>query len=624
MEPVEVLKQYWGYSSFRPLQLNIIQSILEGNDTLAILPTGGGKSICFQVPGMLTKGITVVVSPLISLMNDQVDNLKKRGINAIALHSGLGASQTEIELKNIQNQMYRFVYVSPERLKSIRFRAVLEDSGIGMLAIDEAHCISQWGYDFRPDYKLIAELRNVLKKVPCIALTASANPAVQKDIMESLNMGVKAKFFSDTVVRPNLIYEVYEDENKNQRILRLTKAIAGTGIVFVRNRKATASLAALINRNGDSADYYHAGMTYNERLEKQEAWQQGKTRIMVCTNAFGMGIDKSNVRFVIHYELPESLEAYYQEAGRAGRDGKESRCILLYCKPDAEKASMLLANKFIKRETVEMVYQAMCNQLQIAIGAGFEQSFEVDVPSLAEKASLTQAEIYASFDILVKEGLIELTDAFTNPSKLQVLVNERALLELYKKNQTAEPFLKTILRMYGGLFDNPVPISEFEIAKNLKISVDRVREGLQRLDRLNYVNYLPQNSKPCIVFTMARPANMPYNEKRWKFLQQMAEERLHFMLDYCTKEQCRQKAIAAYFGELNTKSCGKCDFCKSQLNDPVQLLKQFFTQNPNGSFTLETLLDVAGDNNTGKDAIRFLLDKNHIVTTNQKDYQWKG
>ena len=500
------------------MQEEIINAVISKTDTLAILPTGGGKSVCFQIPGLYFEGITLIISPLIALMNDQVENLKKRDISAIAFHSGITKREAAIEYTNIKNGKYKFVYVSPERIKTELFKEIIAETPVKLIAVDEAHCISQWGYDFRPEYLLISELREILKGVPCIALTASATPQVEKDIKEFLLFNAQSKSFKQTTIRPNLNYVVLDDENKNERLLKIATKVKGTGIIYAKNRKTTVLLAALLNKNGVVADFYHAGFELENRHLKQQSWQKGFTQVIVCTNAFGMGIDKSNVRFVVHYDIPESLEAYYQEAGRAGRDGQESWCVLLYSNPDKLIAEKLLNSKYLDKKTVQIFFNALCNQLQIAYNSGFDETFELDTTELAKKYNIQLPEIQTALGMLQKEGVLKLSESYANPSRLRILTDNMALYKFYLSNPTFELFIKTILRMYGGVFDNYIHISEFEIAKNLKIPLDRVKEGLERLTKMQLFDYLPQNEKPAVTFLMPRPEIIPYDTNRWKFL----------------------------------------------------------------------------------------------------------
>lgn len=608
------------------MQEDIIHAVISKSDTLAILPTGGGKSICFQIPGLYFEGITLVISPLIALMNDQVENLIKRGISSIAFHSGITRREAEIEYSNIKNGKYRFVYVSPERIKTERFKEVIAETPIKLLAIDEAHCISQWGYDFRPEYLLISELREILKDVPCIALTASATPQVEKDIIQFLLFNNSSKTFKQTVTRPNLNYVVLDDENKNERLIKITNNLKGTGIIYAKNRKTTVALASLLSKNGVVADFYHAGLDLEERNKKQESWQKGFTRVIVCTNAFGMGIDKSNVRFVVHYDMPESLEAYYQEAGRAGRDGEESWCVLLYCKPDIIGAEKLLNSKYLDKKTVQNFFNALCNQLQLVYNGGFDETFELDTGEIAKKYKFQLPEIQTALGMLQKDGVIKLSESYANPSRLRILTDNMNLYKFYLTNPTFELFIKTILRMYGGIFDNYIHISEFEIAKNLKLSVDKVKEGLIRLTKMQMFDYLPQNEKPAVTFLMPRPETIPYDSQRWKFLKQAATDRLKAVFNYATANECRQQLIAKYFGETDNHFCGKCDVCRAKkknigdtLENVKNVLKKYFTQN---YCSFENIIEQVGNQPQKIEALRFLMDTGQLKKNKEGHYIW--
>jgi len=626
MKPVEILEKYWGYKSFRPLQEAIVDSIISKKDTLAILPTGGGKSICFQIPGLCLGGITLVISPLISLMNDQVENLKKRGISAIGLHSGLSKNEAEIEYSNFKNGKYKFVYVSPERIKTERFRDIILVTNITLLAIDEAHCISQWGYDFRPDYLLISELRGFLKNVPIIALTASATPKVEQDIQTYLAIENNAQTFRQTIVRPNLNYVVLDDENKHERLLKISQRLTGTGLIYTRNRKSTVMISEFLNKNGIGADYYHAGLDYDERFKKQESWQNGKTRIIVCTNAFGMGIDKSDVRFVVHFDLPESPEAYYQEAGRAGRDGSDSWCILLYCYPDLVQAERQALAKFMEKRQVELIYNALCNHLQIPYGGGFDEVYELDTHELAQKYKLSLPEIYTAFGMMQNDGLLKISEAFTNPSRLRIIADNNMLYQFYLKNASFELFIKTVLRMYGGIFDNYVHISEFDIARNIKLPIDKIKSGLKRLTRMQLFDYIPQNDEPVVNLLIPRPVHIPYNKVRWDFLKQAAMERLAAMEKYATNKSCRQTILAAYFGESKTQICGKCDYCREMKRntgkterDVKSFLKDNLTQKP---LNYESLLALFSEMPEKIEVLRSLMDNGLLKKNKEGLFTW--
>ncbi len=626
MNPLAILQNYWDHKAFRPLQEEIINAVISKYDTLAILPTGGGKSVCFQIPGLYFEGITLVVSPLIALMNDQVENLKKRDISAIAFHSGITKREAAIEYTNIKNGKYKFVYVSPERIKTELFKEVIAETPIKLIAVDEAHCISQWGYDFRPEYLLISELREILKGVPCIALTASATPQVEKDIKEFLLFNAQSKAFKQTTIRPNLNYVVLDDENKNERLLKIATKLKGTGIIYAKNRKTTVLLASLLNKNGVVADFYHAGLELENRHLKQQSWQKGFTRVIVCTNAFGMGIDKSNVRFVVHYDMPESLEAYYQEAGRAGRDGEESWCVLLYCNPDKISAEKLLNSKYLDKKTVQTFFNALCNQLQMAYNCGFDETFELDTIGLAKKYNFQLPEIQTALGMLQKEGVLKLSDSYVNPSRLRILVDNMALYKFYLANPTFELFIKTILRMYGGIFDNYIHISEFEIAKNLKIPLDRVKEGLERLTKMQLFDYLPQNEKPAVTLLMPRPEIIPYDSTRWKFLKQAALDRLKAVFNYATANECRQELISKYFGETDNHLCGKCDVCRAKkktmgsvLESVKEVLSKYFSQN---YCSFETIIEQVGNQSKNLEALRFLMDTGQLKKNKEGNYIW--
>ncbi|MCB9250900.1 MAG: RecQ family ATP-dependent DNA helicase [Flavobacteriales bacterium] len=624
--PEDVLKQYWGFDSFRPLQDDIIESVLDGKDTLAILPTGGGKSLCFQVPGMCLEGLTLVVSPLISLMNDQVHNLKLKGVTALALHSGLTAREAEIEYTNLRNGKYKFVYASPEKVKSERFLWSVSELNIDLLAIDEAHCISQWGHDFRPEYLELEGLRKELN-CPCIALTASATPKVVQDIIKYLKFKDGNKIFKQSVKRTNLNYVVLKEEHKSERLLRILQKIKGTGIVYARNRKQTAAISDFLHKNNIASDFYHAGLDSEEREKKQTLWKAGKIRVIVCTNAFGMGIDKPDVRLVIHYEIPDTPEAYYQESGRAGRDGLESWCVLLIGPSDLEKNEKWVIERFLDKNQVKNVFNAFCNHHHIPYGGGFEQLYDLDANELNKKYKLKVQDLYRAFEMLSREGLVSLSESYAMSSRIKILMDQEELYWFYVKKTEYEFFLKTLLRMYGGLFDHYTPVSEYEISNKLHHSVNEVRQKLTRLNSLKVLEYLPRNEQPQICFLEERPRNLPYNTKRWNHLKLAALQRWNAMKNYVDTINCRQIALGEYFGEKKIEDCGKCDNCRNRKRDRSSEIKVFreiliqrSIQNKIGQKEMKDLIEA---DELKINVLRDLMDKGIIVRDKNGNYQHK-
>lgn len=559
----ETLKQYWGYDAFRPLQEDIIQSVLSGKDTLALLPTGGGKSICFQVPAMVKDGLCIVVSPLIALMKDQVENLKSRNIKAVAIYSGMSYKEINYSLDNCIHGDVKFLYLSPERLKSDLVRERIKQMNVGLLAIDEAHCISQWGYDFRPEYLQIAEIRELLKEVPVLALTATATPEVVTDIQQQLRFP-KPNVFVKSFTRKNIAYVVNDHEDKNQRMLHILSKVNGCGLVYVRNRRKTQELAYFLSKNRISADYYHAGLPHEVRSKKQEDWVKDKTRIMVCTNAFGMGIDKPNVRVVVHFEMPESLESYYQEAGRAGRDEQKAFAVLLFNHADELEGLKRLTLAFPPEADIKRVYQALCNYYQLPIGANVDRSFNFDIIDFCRKFSIETAVAYPSLKILEQCDLIALTENFYDPSKLKMMIGPGLLYKFQVEHPHQDEFIKLLLRSYGGLFDEYVTINESLLGKREKFDVSIVQKQLIQLHKLGIVDYQPQKDQPQLTFLHDRvdADRIDFKQALLQKRKQTATQKMEAMIGYANNStMCRSYKLVSYFDEYGAADCGICDVC---------------------------------------------------------------
>ncbi|MBX3163919.1 MAG: RecQ family ATP-dependent DNA helicase [Bacteroidetes bacterium] len=561
-----ILKKHWNYDTFRPLQEEIILSVLSKKDTLALLPTGGGKSLCFQVSGLVLGGTTLVISPLVALMNDQVQNLKKRNISAVAISAAMSFKEIDIALNNAALGHVQFLYVSPERLQSKDFLEKLAHLPITLIAVDEAHCISQWGYDFRPSYLKISDLRTYFPDVKIIALTASATKPVIEDIQKQLHFK-EQQVFRQSFARNNLRYVVQLEENKTARLLKLIANLGGSGIVYVRNRKKTEDLAKFLKQQKISAQAYHAGLKYEERQTIQQNWIENKTQIICATNAFGMGIDKPDVRFVVHLDLPESLEAYFQEAGRAGRDGKISYSTIFFTHADQERLIDNFQKSFPELDYIKQTYQAICNYYQVAIGAGQGLSVEFDIEKICASYNLLPVLVYNSIKFLEKENYIAFLDAGFEPSKVMFLAGKETLYDYQIKFSKYEPLIKTLLRSYGGLFENYVFISERDLAYRTKSNVATVTEQLQFLNKEQILSYQPQSSLPKLIFTQDR-VNAKYfelNPENYHQLKTRHLERINSVIDYTNNNQlCRQTQLLIYFNEFNYSDCGHCDVCLSK------------------------------------------------------------
>lgn len=559
----DILKQYWGYDSFRPLQEDIIESVGKGKDTLALMPTGGGKSITFQVPSLATDGICLVITPLIALMKDQVENLKKRGIKALAIHSGMSRQEINIALDNASFGDFKFLYLSPERLVTEKFKARVQGMDVNLIAVDEAHCISQWGYDFRPSYLRIAELRELLPYVPVLALTATATPRVAEDIMDKLSFP-EHNVLKMSFERKNLIYVVRNTEDKYREILKIAQKIGGSGVVYVRNRRKSRELAELLRVKGISADYYHAGLKYELRTQRQDAWQQDKIRVMVATNAFGMGIDKPDVRFVVHVDLPDSPEAYFQEAGRAGRDEQRAWAILLHSPADEKMVEKRIDVNFPSFDLLKEIYQALFIYLQVPIGAGKGMSFDFILGEFVAKNKINALTVSSALTILAREGYFEITEEINNPSRMRFIVGRDDLYKFQVKNPKFDSFVKLVLRSYTGLFSQFVNFDEYNLAKRSGLSREDVYKYLVKLSSLNIINYVPKKGNPVITLLEERldNKNIYISPEKYRFRKERYVDRAKELLEYASSEtKCRSKFLLSYFGEKNAKSCGQCDVC---------------------------------------------------------------
>jgi ATP-dependent DNA helicase RecQ len=560
----EILKQYWGYSQFRPPQEDIIKSVVDKNDVVAILPTGGGKSLCFQVPAMMMEGICLVITPLIALMQDQVKQLKSVGIAAVAIHSGMHHREIDIMLDNCIYGNNKFLYVSPERLQTELFKERVKKMKVCLVAIDEAHCISQWGYDFRPPYLQIAALRMVKPEVPFIALTASATSLVKDDIIHKLELK-HPHLFQKSFARENLSFAIRKTETKEKKLLDVLRKVNGPAIVYVRSRKTTVTLAKLLEKNSISASFYHAGLTHAERVQKQEEWITNQSRVMVATNAFGMGINKADVRVVVHMDLPENLESYYQEAGRAGRDGKRSYSVIIFHEVDV----LGLRNKVTQSQPdikqLKIVYQALCNYYQLAEGSAQGESFDFDIDLFCKKFDLKSVVVYPVIKKLEEFGLIELNENFFRPSVLHISIDNKRLYEFQVAHARYDLLIKALMRLYGGeLYTDFIPISETQIAQLLKTSAQEVRIELEQLHKLQLMVYEPQNERPQLTFILARqdadrlPIDMQEFEKR----RDLHFAKMEAMVNYVENEdRCRMQVIQEYFDEVTYNTCGICDVC---------------------------------------------------------------
>ncbi len=563
--PESILKKYWGFDHFRPLQADIVQSVLNGSDTLALLPTGGGKSVCFQVPSILAQGVCIVISPLIALMKDQVGNLRQKGIKANAIYSGMSATEVDITLDNCIYGGVKFLYLSPERLLSEIVQERIGKMNVCLFAVDEAHCISQWGYDFRPPYLRIAEIRELHPSVPVLALTASATPEVQKDIMKQLHFR-KVTVFQKSFERTNLSYLVYHEEDKLRRMKEILGSVKGSAIVYVRNRKRTREYAEFLTREGISADFYHAGLAIQLRDQKQEEWKNNKSKVMVCTNAFGMGIDKPDVRVVLHLDLPDSLEAYYQEAGRAGRDEKDAYAVILYQQKDIAEIKSRQESSFPSMKEIRSVYQALANYLQVPVESGMGVSYDFEMARFISQYDLNPIVATNCLKHLQTEGLISITDAVLIPSRIHIRVNNLELYNFQVSHSGYDALIKMILRSTEGVFDDFARISEPELADRLQVSYAEIVKKLNYLVRSGIIYYEKRKDAPQLVFLTPREDSSNLNFDQKKYLQRKNRyiSQTNAVISYITSRyNCRSMQLLEYFGEQANTRCGVCDYCRS-------------------------------------------------------------
>ncbi|MCQ2158497.1 MAG: RecQ family ATP-dependent DNA helicase [Bacteroidales bacterium] len=613
MTPIEALRQFWGYDDFRPGQLDIINAAVEGRDVLAVMPTGGGKSICFQVPALLKDGLALVVTPLIALMKDQVRNLEAHGIKALAVHSGMDRAEVESTLRDAAYGDFKFLYLSPERLCTELFRSFLDILPVSLIVVDEAHCISQWGYDFRPEYLRIGELRKMVD-ANIIALTATATPDVCTEIMEKLSFRSR-NLFRSGFERPNLSYIVRECASKDEQLKAICNSVPGSGIVYLRNRRQCEDTSAMLKAEGIDASYYHAGLSPLTRNERQEAWRCGKTRIMVCTNAFGMGIDKPDVRFVVHMGLPDSLEAYFQEAGRAGRDEKESYAVLLWNKKDVQRAEQLMSLNFPGLDYIEDIY----NKLHVfygipyETGAGYELKF--DIREFCSKFKLESPKVHYAIKYLEQSEHLAYDEDVEIPTRIRIIPERKALYDINVPDEKMVEALDCLMRSYTGIFNYGVSISEEMVARRLGISITELRQLLYRMGIEHLIRYIPCDNATVVrlYHNRIRPGDLDLQPKRYERLREEAVKRRRAMLEYAEQtRECRSAYLCRYFGQEENSDCGKCDVCRSSRSRIRSEALKFIAEHPGA--TVREISSFCADPKNGMspsdvDTIREILDK---------------
>jgi ATP-dependent DNA helicase RecQ len=623
----QILKQYWNHDKFRPMQEEIIQSVLLGRDTLALLPTGGGKSICFQVPALAKEGICIVVSPLIALMKDQVEILTEKGIEAVSVVSGMGKNEIDIALDKCIYGQVKFLYLSPERLLSELVRERIKYMKVNLIAVDEAHCISQWGYDFRPPYLHIADLRDLHPYVPVLALTATATADVREDIQQKLRFK-SPLVFQKSFERKNISYVVQVEENKLRRLLDIANGVKGSGIVYVRSRKETAEIAKFYTENGVKADYYHAGLEADLRSAKQDSWRNNKTRVIVATNAFGMGIDKPDVRFVVHKDAPESLEAYYQEAGRAGRDEDKAYAVLLYNHSDRLKQEKKFLLSFPSIDEIKQVYHYLANYYQLAYEAGEGLSLDLDLGDFCNRFKLNVIKTINALKFLEQDEYLSFNESVFLPSRFRFEVINEQLYNFQLQNPGWDPFVKTLLRSYGGSFENYVRLREFDLARRANMSVQQVIEGLKQLQEFKIISYQQQTDTPQVTWLKPRQqANGIYiNKKAIDERKATYRKKMEAVFGYAENKKCRSQILLGYFDETGAAKCGVCDVCleeKRQKNaseifdDITTEILQLLNKEPLNTGSLVTSIFI-GTEKERIETIRQLLDGGKIKFAGEK------
>ena len=631
-EARKILTKYWGYSQFRPMQDEIIDWVLSRKDALALLPTGGGKSLCFQVPALMMEGLCLVVTPLIALMKDQVENLKKSGIKAGAIHTGMHRNEIESVYSSCLTKKIKFLYISPERLENESFIHVISRLNVSLIAVDEAHCISQWGYDFRPPYLRIAAIRDFCKDANVLALTATATPKVAEDIMHKLQFK-NGNLFRSSFKRKNLAYNVIKEDDKTGKLVRLLTTETGSSLVYVRNRKKTRELSEILTNNKINSTFYHAGLDAKTRQERQNRWTQGKIRVMVATNAFGMGIDKADVRHVVHYEMPDCIESYFQEAGRAGRDLKPANATLMINNTDIANAKKKLKGAFPELEQIRLIYNALGNYFQIPEGSGKDMGFDFDIVEFTRHYNLNVLEVYSSIKFLERDGYLIYIESGGQYSKLFFPLNREEIYRFMVENPGMERLLKEILRSYAGIFTDYVNINEVILAKRAELEKDEVIKKLTYLDKSKLINYIPIKTKPQIVFAVERlnTKNISFSKENYDDLKKASEERFQSLLDFCTNSlQCRSQQLLAYFGEKKSIRCGVCDVCASKIKTELneiefeQIKELIFEQlNLGPMYLYDVVSGVSGfDEDDVISVIRWLLENNKIVKQKDERLKW--
>ena len=571
----EILEKYWGYSAFRPLQEDIINSVLNGNDTLGLMPTGGGKSITFQVPALMRDGLALVVTPIISLMKDQVDNLIDRHVKATYLHAGLSYTEQRKTIEKCLYGKYKFLYVSPERLASSSFLNHLRHMPVSMIVVDEAHCISQWGYDFRPSFLNIYSIREYFPDVPVLALTATATGQVVTDIVEKLKFKKGYKVFKKSFARNNLSYVVRYSDDKMTQLIHILNSVSGSAIVYVRSRKRCKQISDELVRNGIVADYYHAGLIVEDKENKQNKWKSDEIRVIVATNAFGMGIDKPDVRLVIHFDLPNSLEEYYQEAGRAGRDGKNSWAVVLTTHSDQGVLRRHVTDAFPEKEFIKKVYERVGNFLEVAVGEGFEKLYDFNFNLFCQTFKLPILPTHNALQLLTRAGYIEFIEEIETQSRIMILANKNELYDIASENPNVDRVLQALLRTYTGLFSDYVFINEAVISYRYSISENDIYEALIELNRLHILHYVPRKRTPYVLYTTSREETryLQFPKAVYEDMRARMEQRVNAVINYAfTDSACREKLLLAYFEE-ESDDCGRCDVCierKKKLNHTQQ------------------------------------------------------